>query len=131
MERKIRLIVAKPGLDGHDRGAKVISRGLRDAGFEVIYTGLHQTPDDIVQSVIQEDPDALLLSILSGAHPVLFPEIMKKLKESGIDDVLVLGGGIIPEEDVPALKEAGISEVFGPGTKIQEIADYIRTHLKR
>ncbi|MHA1776353.1 MAG: cobalamin B12-binding domain-containing protein [Promethearchaeota archaeon] len=131
MEQKIRIIVAKPGLDGHDRGAKVISRGLRDAGFEVIYTGLHQTPDDIVQSVLQEDPDALLLSILSGAHPVLFPEIMKKLHENGIDDVLVLGGGIIPEEDVPALKKTGIGEVFGPGTKIQEIADYIRTHLKR
>ena len=131
MDRKIRLIIAKPGLDGHDRGAKVIARGLRDAGFEVIYTGLHQTPDDIVQSVIQEDPDALLLSILSGAHPVLLPEIMKKLKENEIDDILVLGGGIIPDEDFPALKEVGVAAVFGPGTKIQEIADFIRSNLKR
>ncbi|MHA1674878.1 MAG: cobalamin B12-binding domain-containing protein [Promethearchaeota archaeon] len=131
MDRKIRLIVAKPGLDGHDRGAKVISRGLRDAGFEVIYTGLHQTPEDIVQSVIQEDPDALLLSILSGAHPVLLPEIMKQLKANEIDDILVLGGGIIPEEDFPALKEVGVEAVFGPGTKIQEIADFIRANLKR
>ncbi|MHA1520484.1 MAG: cobalamin B12-binding domain-containing protein [Promethearchaeota archaeon] len=131
MDRKIRLIVAKPGLDGHDRGAKVISRGLRDAGFEVIYTGLHQTPEDIVQSVIQEDPDALLLSILSGAHPVLLPAIMKQLKENEIDDLLVLGGGIIPEEDFPALKEVGVEAVFGPGTKIQEIADFIRSNLKR
>ena len=131
MERSIRLIVAKPGLDGHDRGAKVISRGLRDAGFEVIYTGLHQTADDIVESVVQEDPDCLLMSILSGAHPVLFPQVMHKLKAEGIEDVLVLGGGIIPEEDIPALKEVGIGECFGPGTKIQEIADYIRANLKR
>jgi len=131
MERPIRLIVAKPGLDGHDRGAKVIARGLRDAGFEVIYIGLHQTPDTIAASVVQEDPDALLLSILSGAHPQLFPAIMTKLKEEGIDDVLVLGGGIIPDDDVPALKAVGISEVFGPGTQIQEIADYIRQNLKR
>ena len=131
MEKNIRCIVAKPGLDGHDRGAKVISRGLRDAGLEVIYTGLHQTPADIVESVVQEDPDVLLLSILSGAHPVLFPEIMKKLKEEGADDVLVLGGGIIPDEDVAKMKEAGISEIFGPGTKIQAIVDYIKSHLKR
>lgn len=131
MDRKIRLIVAKPGLDGHDRGAKVISRGLRDAGFEVIYTGLHQTPEDIVNSVIQEDPDALLISILSGAHPVLIPEIMKQLRENEIDDVLILAGGIIPEEDVAPLKEAGVSGVFGPGTKIQEISDFIRNNLKR
>ena len=131
MEKNIRCIVAKPGLDGHDRGAKVISRGLRDAGLEIIYTGLHQTPDDIVQSVVQEDPDVLLLSILSGAHTVLFPEIMKKFKEEGIDDVLVLGGGIIPDDDVTKMKEVGISEIFGPGTKIQEIVDYIKSHLKR
>jgi methylmalonyl-CoA mutase C-terminal domain/subunit len=131
MQRKIRLIVAKPGLDGHDRGAKVIARGLRDAGFEVIYTGLHQTAEDIVESVIQEDPDALLLSILSGAHSILFPKIMSSLDKEGINDVLVLGGGIIPDEDVPALKECGISEVFGPGSKIQEIADYIHANLKR
>jgi len=99
--------------------------------LEVIYTGLHQTPDDIVQSVVQEDPDVLLLSILSGAHTILFPEIMKKFEEEGIDDVLVLGGGIIPDEDVIKMKEVGISEIFGPGTKIQEIVDYIKTHLKR
>ena len=99
--------------------------------MEVIYTGLHQTPDDIVQSVVQEDPDVLLLSILSGAHTVLFPEIMKKFKEEGIDDVLVLGGGIIPDDDVTKMKEVGISEIFGPGTKIQEIVDYIKSHLKR
>ncbi|MHA1821882.1 MAG: cobalamin B12-binding domain-containing protein [Promethearchaeota archaeon] len=129
--KKIRVIVAKPGLDGHDRGAKVIAHGLRDAGFEVIYTGLHQTPEDIVNSVIQEDPDALLLSILSGAHNRLFPRIMELLKQNEIDDVLVLGGGIIPEQDIPFLKEHGIEEVFGPGTKINEIVEYIRTHLKR
>ncbi|MCP4762525.1 MAG: cobalamin B12-binding domain-containing protein [archaeon] len=130
-ERKIRIIVTKPGLDGHDRGAKVISHGLRDAGFEVIYTGLHQTPEDIVGSVIQEDPDALLLSILSGAHNKLFSAIMKLLKENDVDDVLVLGGGIIPNQDIPFLKDLGIEGVFGPGTKIDEIADYIRSHLKR
>ena len=131
MEKNIRLIVAKPGLDGHDRGAKVIARGLRDAGFEVIYTGLHQTPEDIVESVVQEDPDALLMSILSGAHNQLFPKIMKMLEDEGINDVLVLGGGIIPDEDIPKLKECGISEVFGPGTKIHEIAEHIRNNLKR
>lgn len=130
-ERKIRVIVAKPGLDGHDRGAKVISHGLRDLGYEVIYTGLHQTPEDIVKSVIQEDPDALLLSILSGAHRRLFPRIMELLKENDINDVLVLGGGIIPNQDVPFLKESGIQETFGPGTTIEQISDYIKTHLKR
>lgn len=130
-KRNIRIIVAKPGLDGHDRGVKVISRGLRDAGFEVIYTGLHQTPEDIVESVIQEDPDALLLSILSGAHNHLFPEINRLLTAEKIDDVLVLGGGIIPEEDFEFLKKHGIADIFGPGTKIQEIADYIRANLKR
>jgi len=130
-ERKIRVVVAKPGLDGHDRGAKVISYGLRDAGFEVIYTGLHQTPEDIVNTVIQEDPDALLLSILSGAHNRLFPKIMELLKKNGINDVLVLGGGIIPEQDIPFLKQIGIAEIFGPGTKIEEIVNYIKNHLKR
>lgn len=131
MQKNVRLIVAKPGLDGHDRGAKVIARGLRDAGFEVIYTGLHQTPEDIVESVIQEDPDALLLSILSGAHLQLFPRIMEMLEKEGINDVLVLGGGIIPDEDVAAMKECGIGEIFGPGTKIHEIADFIHNNLKR
>ena len=129
--KKIRIIVAKPGLDGHDRGAKVISHGLRDAGFEVIYTGLHQKPIDVVNSVIQEDPDALLLSILSGAHNKLFSAIIKLLQENEVDDVLVLGGGIIPEQDIPLLKEIGIKEIFGPGTKINEIAEYIKNNLKR
>ena len=130
-ERKIRVIVAKPGLDGHDRGAKVVAHGLSDAGFEVIYTGLHQTPEDVVQSVIQEDPDALLLSILSGAHKKLFSAILMKLKEQGIDDVLILGGGIIPDEDIPYLKQIGIEEIFGPGTEIDEIVEYVKNHLKR
>lgn len=130
-ERKIRAVVAKPGLDGHDRGAKVVARGLRDAGFEVIYTGLHQTPEDILNTVIQEDPDVLLLSILSGAHNYLLPEITRLLKENNINDVLVLGGGIIPEDDIPFLKEHGISAVFGPGTTIQELVDYIKANLKR
>lgn len=131
MERKIRVIVAKPGLDGHDRGAKVVARGLRDAGFEVIYTGLHQTADNIVNSVIQEDPDALLISILSGAHNRLCPEIMQQLGHNGIDDVLVLAGGIIPDQDIPFLKDKGIEEVFGPGTEIQEIVSFVQSHLKR
>jgi methylmalonyl-CoA mutase C-terminal domain/subunit len=130
-ERKIRVIVAKPGLDGHDRGAKVVAHGLSDAGFEVIYTGLHQTPEDIVQSVIQEDPDALLLSILSGAHKKLFSAITKKLAEQGIDDILILGGGIIPDEDHQFLKDHGIEEIFGPGTQLDEIVEYVKTHLKR
>ncbi|MHA1338473.1 MAG: cobalamin B12-binding domain-containing protein [Promethearchaeota archaeon] len=129
--RKIRVVIAKPGLDGHDRGAKVIAHGLRDAGFEVIYTGLHQTPEDIVNTVIQEDPDALLLSILSGAHNRLFPRIMELLQQNGINDVLVLGGGIIPDKDIPFLKQIGIAEIFGPGTKIDEIVDYIKKNLKR
>jgi len=130
-KRKIRLIVAKPGLDGHDRGAKVIAHGLRDSGFEVIYTGLHQTPEDIVQSVIQEDPDALLLSILSGAHNKLLPKITKLLLENDITDILVLAGGIIPEQDISFLKEHGIQSIFGPGTTIGEISDYIHENLKR
>lgn len=130
-EQKIRAVVAKPGLDGHDRGAKVVARGLRDAGFEVIYTGLHQTPQDILNTVIQEDPNVLLLSILSGAHNHLLPEITKLMKANNINDVLVLGGGIIPDDDVPFLKENGVSEVFGPGTTIQEIVDYIKSHLLR
>jgi methylmalonyl-CoA mutase C-terminal domain/subunit len=130
-ERIIRVVVAKPGLDGHDRGAKVVARGLRDAGFEVIYTGLHQSPRDIVETIIQEDPDALLLSILSGAHNQLFPEIIKQLKDENIEDVLVVGGGIIPEDDADQLKKIGIAGIFGPGTTIQEIVDFIKTNLKR
>ncbi len=123
-ERKTRILIAKPGLDGHDRGAKIVARALRDAGFEVIYTGLHQTPEQIVETAIQEDVDAIGLSCLSGAHMTLFPKVTRLLKERGIDDILVTGGGIVPEEDIPALKEAGIDKVFGPGTPLQDIIDY-------
>lgn len=130
-ERKIRVVVAKPGLDGHDRGAKVVARALRDAGMEVIYTGLHQTPDQIVESVVQEDPDVLCLSVLSGAHNALFPVIKDKLDANKVDDVLLLAGGIIPDEDVQPLRELGFEGFFGPGTKLQEIVDYARAHLKR
>ncbi len=130
-ERKIRIVVAKPGLDGHDRGAKVISRALRDAGMEVIYTGLHQTPQQVVETVVQEDPDCVCLSILSGAHTALFPKIMQLLKEKEITDVLVMAGGVIPDDDIPALKAIGVEGFFGPGTELKTIVDYIRTHLKR
>ncbi|MHA1791750.1 MAG: cobalamin B12-binding domain-containing protein [Promethearchaeota archaeon] len=130
-DRKIRVVVAKPGLDGHDRGAKVLARALRDAGMEVIYTGLHQTPRDIVETVIQEDPDVLCLSILSGAHNALFPRIMKLLKENEIDDVLVMAGGVIPDDDLPKLKAIGIEGFYGPGTKFKKIVSYIRSNLKR
>ena len=125
---KIRVLVAKPGLDGHDRGAKVIARGLRDAGMEVIYTGLHQSPEDIVEAAIQEDVDAVGLSSLSGAHMTLFPRVAELLKERGMENVLVLGGGIIPPDDVVALKEAGIHEIFGPGTSLKEVVAYIEGH---
>ena len=128
-EKKIRAMVAKPGLDGHDRGAKVISRALRDAGMEVVYTGLRQTPEQIVSAALQEDIDVLLLSILSGAHSHLFPAIMKGLKEQGIEKVLVMGGGVIPQEDITSLKQAGISEIFGPGTSTETIITYIKEHL--
>ena len=131
MERKIRVIVAKPGLDGHDRGAKVIARALRDAGMEVIYTGLRQTPEQIVQAALQEDADVVALSILSGAHNHLFPRVVELLKEKGADDILVFGGGVIPEDDIPFLKSKGIAEVFGPGTPTQTTVDFIKTHLKR
>ncbi len=130
-ERKIRVVVAKPGLDGHDRGAKVISRALRDAGMEVIYTGLHQTPLQVVETVVQEDPDCVCLSILSGAHNALFPKIMELLKEKDITDVLVMAGGVIPDDDIPTLKAIGVEGFFGPGTELKTIVDYIRTHLKR
>jgi methylmalonyl-CoA mutase C-terminal domain/subunit len=129
-ERKIRVLVAKPGLDGHDRGAKVIARALRDAGMEVIYTGLRQTPEKIVSAVVQEDVDALLMSILSGAHDYLFPRVMELLGEKGVKDLLVLGGGVIPEEDVSALKSAGIKEVFGPGTSTEMIVKYVQENVK-
>jgi methylmalonyl-CoA mutase, C-terminal domain len=125
-DKKIRVVVAKPGLDGHDRGAKIIARALRDAGMEVIYTGLHQTPEQIVETVIQEDADAVGLSILSGAHMTLVPRIMELLKEQSIDDVLVTVGGTIPADDIPQLKEQGVAEVFGPGASTQDIVDFIR-----
>ena len=125
-DKKIRVVVAKPGLDGHDRGAKIIARTLRDAGMEVIYTGLHQTPEQIVETVIQEDADAVGLSILSGAHMTLVPRIMELFKEQGIDDVLVTVGGTIPADDIPELKAKGVAEVFGPGASTQDIVDFIR-----
>jgi methylmalonyl-CoA mutase C-terminal domain/subunit len=124
--RKIRVVVAKPGLDGHDRGAKIIARALRDAGMEVIYTGLHQTPEQIAETVIQEDADAVGLSILSGAHMTLVPRIVEILKEQGVDDVIITVGGTIPAEDVPELKKLGISEVFTPGSSTDEIVEFVR-----
>jgi methylmalonyl-CoA mutase, C-terminal domain len=125
-EKKIRVVVAKPGLDGHDRGAKIIARALRDAGMEVIYTGLHQTPEQIVETVIQEDADAVGLSILSGAHMTLVPRIMELLREQGIDDVVITVGGTIPSDDVAQLKELGVAEVFTPGASTQQAIDFIR-----
>jgi methylmalonyl-CoA mutase C-terminal domain/subunit len=129
-EKKIRVLVAKPGLDGHDRGAKVIAQALRDAGMEVIYTGLRQTPEQIVEAAIQEDVQVIGLSILSGAHLHLFPPVVELLKKQGIEDILVIGGGIIPDDDIPILKEAGIAEVFTPGTSTQEIIEYIKANVK-
>ena len=127
-ERPIKVLIAKPGLDGHDRGAKVLARGLRDEGFEVVYTGLRQTPEMIVSAALQEDVDVVGLSILSGAHMTLLPRITALLREQGMGDVLVTAGGIIPNDDLPALHAAGVSAVFGPGTSIGEVADYLRTH---
>jgi methylmalonyl-CoA mutase C-terminal domain/subunit len=129
-ERPIRVLIAKPGLDGHDRGAKVVTRGLRDAGMEVIYTGLHQTPEMIVEAALQEDVDAIGLSILSGAHNVLFPRIMKLLKENHMEDVLVFAGGIIPPEEEPQIKALGIGAVFGPGTTIADTVQFIRQNVR-
>jgi len=131
MERKIRVLVAKPGLDGHDRGAKVIARALRDAGMEVVYTGLRQTPEQIVAASVQEDVDVIAMSILSGAHNHLFPRVMELLAEKGIDDVLVIGGGVIPDDDIPGLKAAGIAGVFTPGTPTTETIEFIKNNLKR
>ncbi len=128
-QRKIRVVVAKPGLDGHDRGAKIIARALRDAGMEVIYTGLHQTPEQIVETVIQEDADAVGLSILSGAHMTLVPRIVDLLAEQGIDDVLITVGGTIPADDIPLLKAKGIAEVFTPGAPTEAIIDFIRGNV--
>jgi methylmalonyl-CoA mutase C-terminal domain/subunit len=129
MERTYRVVVAKPGLDGHDRGAKVIARALRDAGFEVVYTGLHQTPEQIVQAVIQEDADALGLSLLSGAHNVLVPRIVNLLKKAGRDDVLLIVGGIIPEDDIASLEKSGVARVFTPGASLSEIGSWLETAL--
>ena len=129
-EAKIRIVMAKPGLDGHDRGAKVVARALRDAGFEVIYTGLHQTPEMVVTAAIQEDADAIGLSILSGAHMTLFPRVVQLLREKGAGDIVVFGGGIIPEEDVTSLKSAGVAEVFTPGASLETIVRWVREHVK-
>ncbi|HMK28365.1 MAG TPA: cobalamin B12-binding domain-containing protein [Terriglobales bacterium] len=131
VEKKIRVLVAKPGLDGHDRGAKVIARALRDAGMEVIYTGLRQTPEMIVTASLQEDVDVIGLSILSGAHNAIVPRVMELLKQNQMDDVMVLVGGIIPDQDVAGLKQQGVAAVFQPGTPMDEIVQFIRNHVKR
>lgn len=127
---KLRVLIAKPGLDGHDRGVKVVARGYREAGFEVIYTGLHQTPEQIVNAAIQEDVDLVGLSCLSGAHTYLFTEVVKQLREKGADDITVIGGGIIPEEDIPKLKQAGIKAIFLPGTPLDEIIEWTIENVK-
>ena len=129
MSNKIRILIAKAGLDGHDRGAKIITRALRDAGFEVIYTGLHQTPEMIAEAALQEDVDAIGVSLLSGAHNFLFPEIIKSLNEKGLSDVIIFGGGIIPDEDIPKLKEFVVKEIFGPGTSTTEMIDWINNNV--
>jgi len=128
--KKIRVLIAKPGLDGHDRGAKVVARALRDAGMEVIYTGLRQTSEQIVETAIQEDVDVIGLSILSGAHTHLFPKVMELLKENDIKDIIVMGGGVIPEEDIPELKKVGIAEIFTPGTDTRDIIKFIKEKVK-
>jgi len=128
--KKIRVLIAKPGLDGHDRGAKVVARALRDAGMEVIYTGLRQTPEQIVETAIQEDVDVIGLSILSGAHTHLFPKVVELLKENNIKDIIIIGGGVIPEEDIPELKRLGIVEIFTPGTDTSDIIKFIREKVK-
>ncbi len=129
MAERIRVVVAKPGLDGHDRGAKVVARALRDAGMEVVYTGLHQTPEQIVQTVIQEDADAVGLSVLSGAHMTLFARLMALLRQQGVTDVVVFGGGIIPDADLPALREMGVAKIFTPGATMEEIVDWVRSNV--
>jgi methylmalonyl-CoA mutase C-terminal domain/subunit len=130
-ERPIKVLIAKPGLDGHDRGAKVLARGLRDEGFEVVYTGLRQTPEMVVTAALQEDVDVVGLSILSGAHLTLLPKITRQLREAGLGDVLVTAGGIIPDDDVATLREAGVAAVFGPGTTIREVAEFLRANVRR
>lgn len=130
MERSLRILVAKPGLDGHDRGAKVVARALRDAGFEVVYTGLHQTPEMIVNAAVDEDVDAVSLSVLSGAHMYLFPEVVHLLKEKDASDITVFGGGIVPDEDIPKLEKAGVAKIFTPGASLEEITHWVRQNVK-
>ena len=130
MDRKIRVLIAKPGLDGHDRGAKVVARALRDAGMEVIYTGLRQTPEQIIAAAVQEDVDCIGLSILSGAHMTLFPRVRELMREQGLDDVILFGGGIIPDDDIPKLKEQGVAEIFTPGASTQDVIAYIRGNVR-
>jgi methylmalonyl-CoA mutase, C-terminal domain len=129
-QRKLRILVGKPGLDGHDRGAKIIARAFRDAGFEVIYTGLHQTPEMIVNTAIQEDVDAIGLSILSGAHNYVFPEVLRLLKENDMGDVLVFGGGVVPDDDIKELKKLGVAQIFTPGTPLDDTIKWVREHVK-
>jgi methylmalonyl-CoA mutase, C-terminal domain len=130
-DRRIRVIVAKPGLDGHDRGAKIVARAMRDAGMEVIYTGLRQTPEQIANAAVQEDVDVVGISILSGAHNTIIPRICQLLRDAGMQDVLVIVGGIVPDEDIPGMKESGVAAVFQPGASTQEIVDFIRCHVKQ
>ncbi len=130
MDRRIRVLVAKPGLDGHDRGAKIVARALRDAGMEVIYTGLRQTPEQIVSAALQEDVDAIGISILSGAHNTIVPRICELMRQQGIEDVLLVIGGIVPDEDIPSLKKGGVAEVFQPGASTREIVEFIRDHVR-
>jgi methylmalonyl-CoA mutase C-terminal domain/subunit len=130
VERKIKVLIAKPGLDGHDRGAKVIARALRDAGMEVIYTGLRQTPEQIVAAAVQEDVDCIGLSILSGAHMTLFPRVLELMKEQGLDDVTLFGGGIIPDEDIPKLEQLGVAHIFTPGASTVDVVDFIRSNVR-
>jgi methylmalonyl-CoA mutase C-terminal domain/subunit len=129
VDERIRVVIGKPGLDGHDRGAKVVARALRDAGMEVVYTGLHQTPEQIVETVVQEDADAVGLSVLSGAHMTLFSRLSELLSERGIDDVVVFGGGIIPDEDIPELERLGVAKIFTPGATTTDIVDWVRGHV--
>jgi methylmalonyl-CoA mutase C-terminal domain/subunit len=131
MNRPIRVLIAKPGLDGHDRGAKVIARALRDAGMEVIYTGLRQTPEQIVAAAVQEDVDVVGMSLLSGAHNYLFPRVAELLKEQGVDDVLIVGGGVIPDDDIQGLKDSGITEIFTPGAQTSKMIEFIKNNVRR
>jgi methylmalonyl-CoA mutase C-terminal domain/subunit len=130
MEKHIRVLIAKPGLDGHDRGAKVVARALRDAGFEVIYTGLRQTPELIVETALQEDVDVIALSILSGSHNTIFPKVIALMKQKNMNNVLLIGGGVIPDDDIPGLKAAGVAEIFGPGTPTSKTVDFIKANVK-